>query len=132
MEMYTEPVMKKRFSGQTIKETKVKALKWLGKYVMCKDELQDLTFSFTEEDKQQFPTIVLTIFVSIDSKEVMARHCEICHEFHKSFFINEQCNCDECKSLSMQHRMQNMIRVKKTCYSQKLKHAIEKGYEEDE
>ena len=137
MVKYTEPIMRKKFSGETLKEAKVKALQWTAK-VMCKDELGGISFDIKEEDNSKLPTVALTLYVSILDSEARERHCQICKEFHSLFFINENCNCSECKAIGLQNRMHEMLQPKKAFYRAKLKSVLdavsqtEKGNEDEE
>lgn len=124
MSRYSEPIMRKKFAGESLKAAKVKALKWVGK-VACKDELQDLSFHFEEKKGEQFPTVVVTLSVSLEEQEVAERHCKICWEFHKHFFINENCNCTECKAKAVLNRIHDTLQVKKEYYKKNLRKMLE-------
>lgn len=124
MVKYSEPLMKKRFTAGTLSEAKTKALKWVGKYVMCKDEIKNIMYHF-EEDKGVHNCVVVTLFVSLDEKELREKYCNICKEFHRSFFINENFNCNECKAMAYQKRMAEMLKVKKSFYRETLKKILE-------
>lgn len=122
---YSEPIMRKRFSGEDIKDAKVKALKWVGKYVMCKDELKDVTYTFECDNAGQFPTVAVTVFAYLDEQEAKERHCKICKETRSCFFINERCNCDECEAEAFERRMSDMLRSKKLYYRGNMKKILE-------
>lgn len=126
MVKYSEPLMKKRFSGESLSEAKVKALKWIGKNVMCRKEAHDIMYYF-EEDKENENCIVVTLFVSLDEAEVMSKHCTICKEFHKLFYINENINCNECRARAFHDRMNETLKVKKSFYRGELKKILEEA-----
>lgn len=130
MIMYSTPLMKKKFAGETFKEARKKALQWIGKNIMCKDELSDISYSFKEEIIDQFPTVTLMLSVSLDEKTVMERHCAVCKEFHQHFYINENCNCTECKAMAYKKRMEEMIKPKKQCFKEKLKETLRQSKKE--
>lgn len=124
---YCEPLMKKRFTGATLSEAKTKALKWAGKNVLSNGDLADVMCKFESCEDEHFPTVSLVLYVALDESEVRERHCKICREFHKLYFINENCNCNECKAMAIQERMHSMLAVKKNYYREQLKKALEVG-----
>lgn len=121
---YSEPLMKKRFTAGSLSEAKTKALKWVGRYVMCKNEVHDIMYHF-EEDKETNNCVVVTLFVSLDEGDVRKRHCEICKEFHKLFFINESFDCNACKAKAYQERLNDTLKPKKSFYREALKRLLE-------
>lgn len=124
MAKYSEPLMKKRFTGETLSEAKTKALKWVGKYVMCKEELHDIMYHF-EEDHDTPNSVVVVLFVSVNENDLMEKYCTVCKEFHKSFFINENFNCNECRARAYQKRMRETLSPKKGFYRSTLKKIME-------
>lgn len=121
---YNEPFMKKRFTASDRKSAYIAAVLWISTYIIDKDELQDVTFKMEHEDKQS-PTVIVTLFVGLNENELRERHCMLCKEFHKSFFINENCNCSWCNTKSYQDRMADMIAKKKALTKTKLKKVLE-------
>lgn len=121
---YAEPIMRKKFSAESFDEARKEAVKWFNKYVACKDELKDVVCSINKDEKAskgQYPTVALTLFTFIDVEDIKKRHCEICRQFHKSFFINENCNCFECKAMALNERLSETIKTKKGFYKEMLK-----------
>lgn len=121
--------MRKRFCAGTLSEAKTKALKWFGKNVMGNKDLSEIMCRFEIDADAEFPGVLLVLFVELDVSEVKNKHCQICQEFHKSFFINENCNCQECKMMGLNNRMHDMLTVKKSFYREKLKKALEANAE---
>lgn len=123
---YAEPIMRKKFVNDDLRKAKMDALKWLGKFVIGRDELRDVSYTMRCE-KDHFPTatVTLTLFAFLDEGEAKERHCKICKEFHSHFFINENCNCNECKAMAFESRMSDMLRVKKAYYKENLKKIIQ-------
>lgn len=124
---YSEPIMRKRFSGESLQEAKEKALEWIGEYVICKDELKDVSYTVDVDTEQQSPTIAVTLFAHLEVSEVQDRHCKICKEFHKSFFVNENCNCNACNLVAFEKRMEDTLRSKKLFYKENLRRILSKG-----
>lgn len=114
-----EELLTKRFIGDNMKDAYMKAVKWYSTNVLARDELRNITVSF-EKDKQ-FPTITIHLYVSIVEEEVKQEHCNICKEFHHSFFINEVENCNNCSMSGYQRRIEQRLRIKKDAYIVLLK-----------
>lgn len=121
---YSEPFMKKKFYGESLKEAKIKALKWVGKNVMCKDNMHEIMYHF-ENNPVEENCVILVLFAALNESDVLKRHCSICKEFHKSFFINENINCNECRAMAYRTRLSETLKVKKSYYKQELKNALE-------
>lgn len=117
---YAEPIMRKRFTDEDLKTAKKKALQWIGKYVACREELADVSYAL-ESEEDPIPVVTVTLFAMLDEHDARERHCQLCQEFHSHFFINENCNCSECKALALENRMSDMLRTKKSYYRECLK-----------
>ena len=127
---FNENIFTKKFRGENQKDAYLKACKWLAVNVVSKDELnRNVTYNISKfEDETQLPSVELKIQVVIEESIAKERHCEICKETHKSFFINEQFNCNECKLNSYHKRCENLINEKKLHIKELLKKSLE-GYE---
>ncbi len=108
---YSVEIMTKGFSADTMKEAYMIAVKWVSTNIISKDELKDITVSFKKE-MRTLPTIIVGLHMTLNEKELRDRHCEICRETHKTFFINENCNCSWCNVGAYQRRMEDMLRTK--------------------
>lgn len=118
MELYAVQFAKKKFSANDMKSAYMKAVKWVASNVISKDELQDVVVKY-EKDKQS-PTVTVHLFTTISEKEIRERHCKICKESHAHFYINEHTNCDWCNAKGFQRRADEMIKIKKQFYKEKL------------
>lgn len=117
--------MKQRFSGQTMKEAYMKAVKWVSTNVISKEELKDVLVSFEKSPQGSSPIVTVTLHTFLDEKAIKERHCEICRETHKSFFINENCNCDWCLVAAFQRRADDMLKVKVASYRNTINTILE-------
>lgn len=129
MVIYSEPIFKKNFTSESIEKAKLNACKWINNNIACKDELHDVLCNIVKNQNSQLPSVTVTLFTFIDSDTVKERHCKICKEFHQSFFINDKYNCNECKSMAFQQRMEDCIRVKKQYYKEKLRKVLRESGE---
>ena len=76
-------------------------------------------FSFNFEKMKK--GIRVNVFVLFDYKKEEERICKICKEFHCSFFINEQYNCDRCTYKSYKKRLNEKSKYSKQYFANKIK-----------
>lgn len=117
-DFYCKEFARKKFSGETMKDAYMKAVKWFATNVLSKDELRNVKVEF-EKDKQ-FPTVTVRLSVSVDEREVMNQHCRCCKEMHSAFFINENTSCSSCSAAAYRRRMTQKIVVKTNYYKECL------------
>lgn len=125
---YSKEFFEKKFTADTMKSAYLKACKWYATNVLSKAELKNVQVEFEKEkDEQKSPTVTIHLFAVLNEEELRERHCKICREFHSSFFINTQFNCDKCDTKAYQRRADDMIGIKVSYY----KEVIAKRAEED-
>lgn len=122
--MYTEKFFKKVFKAETIKDAYMKAAKWYATNIISKVELQRNVMVSFEKDKQ-FPVVTLYLYISIPEKEIRSKHCEVCHEVHSLFYINQTCNCSQCNLKGYENRIDEALKVKKQWAKETLRKSIE-------
>ena len=118
--LYTEEFASRKFTGKSMKDAYLKAVKWYASNVMAKDELRNVQVEYEKVHDEQSPTIILHLYASLVEEEVRAAHCNICRESYKSFFISEETNCAWCKIKGYQNRCDRHIEIKKSYYKQLL------------
>ena len=131
---YTERVFSKKIVGKNKKETYLKACKWLATNVISKKaELGNFTYSIDDDTdgNGQLPTFKISIYVSLNEKELRERNCIICRQAHSTFFMNESCNCGSCNATAYQKRMDEMIKSKKVFFAGKLKEIVKRRMVEE-
>lgn len=125
MSNYSVPIMKKKFSEQTKTKAYIKAMKWAKENVLDVDELQNVFFNF--EYEKQSPSVIMTLFISININDVRKRHCELCKELHKQFYIDQPHDCKWCKLQAFHDRADHQIKIKKEHYKKLLMNSVEKN-----
>ena len=120
MILYSESIYNKSFTGDTMKQAYLKACKWLSTNVISKVELAQQTVYKIEKSTDTVPTVTITILVEISEEEIFERHCKICQEMSKSFFINEQTDCKWCKVRAFDKRLKKVLYNKKSYAKQML------------
>lgn len=112
---FSEELMSKKFIGNNMKDAYMKAVKWYASNVLVKDELlHNICVEYVKD--KQYPTVTIHLYVTLEEEEVRQNHCEICKQFHHSFFINEAENCNSCSVSGYQKRLEQKIKVKRDCY----------------
>lgn len=105
-------ILKKEFKNKNSKEAYLEACKWLANNVVSNDFVSSrTTYSIqkTRNEETGLYVYVLELFVKVDEKEIMNKHCAICKETHSSFFINEETNCNWCKIAAFDRRLESEL-----------------------
>lgn len=113
--VFCKPILSKSFQSENVKDAYLDACKWYSTNVIAK--------GYTDvkvEYKKMYNEITLILYVSLDEKEVMRKHCEICKSLHNQFFLNNKQDCNSCKMLAYNKRMEDLIDVKVQCMRAKI------------
>ena len=65
-------------------------------------------------------TFIFTMFTNLDLGEEQRNFCKVCKEFHSSFFINENYNCQRCNLKTFLERAKNKSQISKGFYKHKI------------
>lgn len=100
-----------------LKKAYLNSCKWVSSKVMSKniDKVVWKTIKSSET------TITLQLFFILDVNDEKRENCKACKEFHKSFFINEEYNCNSCKLNAFFNRMKSKENVSKGYFKEKIK-----------
>ena len=110
---YSKEFFKKKFTADTMKNAYMNAVKWYATNVLSKDELHNVQVEFEKgHDEQQFPTITIHLFATLDEVVLRERHCKICRETSNLFYMHTNSNCNKCEANAYQRRTDDMLRVK--------------------
>lgn len=124
---FCEEFAKKSFSGKTTKDAYLKAIKWVAKNIISQDAFKDVIIQY-EKDLKNENTMIVRFYTSLKEKDVKAEHCQCCKEMHKSFFINENFNCNRCAVKGYEERLNRIIKIKTAFYRERIKaQALEEG-----
>lgn len=122
---YSREFCKKSFTADTMKEAYMAAVKWYASNILSKAEFANVQVQFIKSDIGESPTITIHLFTVQDNeKDVMSQHCQCCKEMHKSFFINEDTNCNRCSALGFQNRLEQRLSIKRDYYREMLRKFI--------
>lgn len=115
------PLLKKEFSDEDSKEAYLKACKWVATNIISKVEAGSDTFwNITKKKDTRLPTFVLDVHTMIDSVDHEKSFCGSCKEFHNSFFINEEYNCNSCKFMAFTKQIEQRLVIKKQYRKEKM------------
>lgn len=118
MIVYGREFFKMKFTADSMKKAYMNACKWYATNVLSKDELHDVQVVFEKNYDEQFPTVTIRLFASLDGKELNERHCEICRETSNLFYMHTNDNCNRCASNAYQRRAESMIKNKIEYYKE--------------
>lgn len=119
---FSQEFYRKSFTAEEMKDAYMKAIKWYATNVLSKDELHNVQVEFEKKtNEQQLPTVVIHLFAVLSEKEVFDQHCQCCKEMHRSFFINENNNCNICAAAGYQNRLEQKIEIKRSYYAELIK-----------
>lgn len=114
---YSKEFFKKKFVADTMKTAYMNACKWYATNVLSKDELHHVQVEFEKgQDEQQFPTVTIHLFATLDEETLRERHCAICRETNSLFYMHTNNNCNKCEANAYQRRTDDMLRVKLEYY----------------
>lgn len=116
---FTEELLSKSFTGNNMKDAYMKAVKWYATNVLAKDELQGICVEYIKDT--QSPTVTAHLYVTMIEEDVRQSHCQVCKEFHHSFFINEVNCCNNCSVSGYQRRLEQKIKIKREYYRDLLR-----------
>lgn len=113
-------VAEKDFINQygDLKKAYLKGCKYVAKKIINNKELKNkLVYNFVKVSET---TITLKIYCVLDIEKEKENNCKICKEFHKSFFINEEYNCNTCKINSFLKKVSERENITKGFFKEKL------------
>lgn len=100
------------------KEAYIKGCKNLAKYMASK-KYQNLQFRIERTEEPN--TFRFILFTALDLGSDQRQYCKICKDFHCSFYINENYNCNRCNLKTFLSREEQKLRTSKSFYRRELK-----------
>lgn len=120
---------KKSFKGAISKHAYLRAMKWVAQHVASKQsELGDVLIHITkqQDENQNLHQWNVELYGMYDDNNFVKSRCAACQQFHSSFFINQQFNCDRCNMASYRKAVDVSLNVKKKYKQSILSRIIEK------
>lgn len=118
------------FKSQTFKDAYLDACKWVAKNIMNKHveigEVLHKIEKVVDDEYSNLPTVRLELYAVLDDRELVTSLCEACVEFHNTFYINQQYNCNACNMTSYKKHVETRLRGIKQYRRERLNYIINK------
>ena len=112
---YVKKFYEREFKAESSKAAYLKACKFVASNVISKGskvEVSKVTWNVVKvEAEGNLPTFRLTLYYKFDDTEFMKQSCEACKQFHKSFFINENFNCNRCNKVGYEKNIEQKLTI---------------------
>ena len=118
---YIKKFYERDFKSDDSKKAYLKACKFVASNIISKGskvEVSKVTWDVVRVEGD-LPTFRLTLYYKFDDKEFMKQTCDACKKFHKSFFINENFNCNRCNKVGYEKNIEQKLLIG-TDYFRKL------------
>lgn len=105
----------RKFRAQDSKEAYLRACKFVATNIISegsKVEASKVVWDVIKiKEDEDLPTFQLSLYYKFDDTEFMNQTCNACKEFHKSFFINENYNCNRCNKVGYEKNVNQKLMV---------------------
>lgn len=113
--VYIEKFYERNFKAENAKDAYLKACSFVASNILSKKskvEATKVTWDVTNVSEEGgLPTFRLSLYYKFDDTEFMHQTCEACKQFHKSFFINENFNCDKCNKVGYEKNVKQKLMI---------------------
>lgn len=119
----------RKFKAENAKDAYLKACKFVAGNIINKEskvEASKVTWDVIRVEDEGLPTFMLTLYYKFDDTEFMVSTCNACKEFHKSFFINENFNCDRCNKVGYEKALNQKLLIGSEYFKEKLDYELNK------
>ena len=110
---YIQKFYEREFRDEDPKKAYLKASKFVASSIISKGskvEVSKVTWDVVRVDGD-LPTFRLTLYYKFDDTKFMEQTCEACKQFHKSFFINENFNCNRCNKVGYEKNIEQKLMI---------------------
>jgi hypothetical protein len=111
--LYIQKFYERDFKDENPKNAYLKASKFVASNIISKGskvEVSKVTWDIVRVEGD-LPTFRLTLYYKFDDTEFMKKTCETCKQFHKSFFINENYNCNRCNKIGYEKNIEQKLLI---------------------
>lgn len=112
--IYIQKFYERDFKDKDAKKAYLKASKFVATNIISKGskvEVSRVTWDVVRVVEGDLPTFRLTLYYKFDDTDFMRQTCEACMEFHKSFFINENFNCNRCNKVGYEKNVAQKLLI---------------------
>ena len=111
--IYIQKFYERDFKDEDPKKAYLKASKFVASNIISKGskvEVSKVTWDVVRVEGD-LPTFRLTLYYKFDDTQFMKQTCDACKEFHKSFFINENYNCNRCNKVGYEKNVDQKLMI---------------------
>lgn len=113
--VYLQKFYERDFKSEDSKKAYLKACKFVASNIISKGskvEVSKVTWDVVRIDEAgDLPTFRLSLYYKFDDTQFMEQTCKACKEFHKSFFINENFNCNRCNKVGYEKNVGQKLMI---------------------
>lgn len=106
------------FTSAISKDAYLEASKWLANNIISKD-YKNIIWKIDKLGNTELPTFKLSLYCEYEITTLFKSRCKACKEFHSSFYINQQLNCDACNAKGLMDHTKEKLRIIKKYYETK-------------
>lgn len=125
MALYTLKFFEASFKNEESKKAYLKACQWLAENIISKVEMEDILFKVKKVKDSDLPTFKVELYITLEEEQFVDSFCARCKEFHSSFYLNQQYNCDACNMQSFRKGLNQKLGIKKSYNKEKLRAILE-------
>lgn len=123
--LYIQKFYEREFKSENSKNAYLKACKFVASNIISegsKVEASKITWDVIRVKKEDddLPTFRLTLYYKFDDTDFMEQTCNACKQFHKSFFINENFNCNRCNKVGYEKNVEQKLMIGAEHFSKML------------
>ena len=111
--IYIQKFYERDFKDEDPKKAYLKASKFVASNIISKGskvEVSKVTWDVVRVEGD-LPTFRLTLYYKFDDTDFMKQTCDSCKQFHKSFFINENFNCNRCNKVGYEKNIEQKLLI---------------------
>lgn len=114
--VYIQKFYEKEFKAEDSKTAYLKACKFVAKNIISegsKVEASKVTWDVhrVDDSHKGLPTFRLTLYYKFDDVKFMEQTCNACKQFHSSFFVNENFNCNRCNKVGYEKNVEQKLMI---------------------
>lgn len=108
------------------KDAYLKVCKWMANNIISKVEAGTTTFNIERLSDTDLPTFRLELFAMLEEDNIEEDFCNICREFHCSFYIKDKHDCNNCNMKAFNTRCKDKLQIQSNFRKEKMKLMLDK------
>lgn len=120
----TEKFFEVEFKDESSKQAYLQACKWLATNMVSKVEV-GILYKIVKKIDADLPTFKVELYCSLELSKLKKEFCTRCKEFHKSFYINQEYNCNACKLKAFLVGSSQKLGIKRSYNKERLSYLLD-------